>query len=497
MKKMLIVSLCAVAAMAAVSCAKSEIGAPAFGARVPAVVNAVAGNTSKLTIDGLQTSWEMGDAISVFDVTGKSEGTFTTEDSGTNVSFTGTKGEGDVLKYAIFPANPDATCAGGVFSTTIPAEQDGTIASAIAVAEESDGTFEFLNAASVIKITIPEEMTGINFIAFTANSTIAGDVVVRDLTAEPSDAEDAVNYTRVSIYNNGSELTGDQYLTVIPGTYAGTVVLGKKDGAVRYTAAVKLEAKNYIVDRIKNFGAVSDISTTWIKNAVPGVFSLNEEGGKTLIAQGDIRYNVETEVWRIADTFENLTSYSTVEGEIDLFRWNNANTPIATTDYGATRTWADEGDWTKKLPESGWSIRSNAEQKYIFETRQKSKIVKQTLGMAYVGTADVNRKYLIFYPDGWAGSVLSATACDTAITVEELLKLEDQGCVICGLCHRITKAGVYEGTCEQRYIWSTDRSKAKIVFLYRFLFSSGKFISEARTLESAYGFTVRPFYEIK
>ena len=496
MKKMLFVCLCAVVAMAAVSCAKSEIGAPAFGARVPAVVNAVAGNTSKLTIDGLQTSWEMGDAISVFDVTGKSEGTFTTEDSGTNVSFTGTKGEGDVLKYAIFPANPDATCAGGVFSTTIPAEQDGTIASAIAVAEESDGTFEFLNAASVIKITIPEEMTGINFIAFTADTKIAGDVVVKDLTAEPSDAEDAVNYTRVSIYNNGSELTGDQYLTVIPGTYSGYVVLGKKDGNVRYSAAVKVASKEFKVDRIKNFGTPSEVGTNWVKNAVPGIFSISADGVKAFIAQGEIRYNVETEAWRIADTFERLTTYDITAGEIDLFRWNNAATPIATTDYGTKVTaWSPAGDWTTKLPESGWSIRPEADYTHLLKNRTN---VAATFGLVYVGTEDSNTKYVVIYPDGWAGHCSEKTKFSDAVTMDELKAMEDKGCAVCGLGNIITKKGTLDTT-PTYYFWATNWTKSGVVRSYRFYYDTNKatWINEGRGIESKYAFPVRPFYEIK
>lgn len=498
MKRTLEVFLCAVAAMAAASCTKSEISYPTDGQRVSAVVNAVSGIATKLSIDGLQTSWEMGDAISVFDNTGKAEGEFVTEDNGTKASFEGSMGEGDILKYAIFPANENATCTDGVFTTTIPAEQDGTISNAVAVAEEQDGIFEFLNATAVIKITIPEDMKGINFVSFTADAPIAGDVIISELTAAPSSAEDAVKYTRVSIYKNGDDLTGDQYLSVIPGNYAGTVVLGKKDGTIRYSAAIKVAAKDYTVDRIKNFGEVSEVSTTWVKNAIPGVFSFNEEGGKFLFAQGDIRYNVETNAWRIADTFVNLTSYSTVEGEVDLFRWNNAATPVGTKDYGAGTgiSWSDEGDWTKKLPESGWRIGLDADHNYLFITRQKSGIVKQTFGIVHVGTAEANSKYIVFYPDGWAGSVFSATDSDTAVTLEDLAKLEDQGCAICGLCHRIKKDGTYEGTLEQRYFWAKNWNKTKVVFCYRFLFSSGKFLNESKTIESAYGFTVRPFYEI-
>ena len=77
MKRIIIVSLCAVAALASVSCASLEVNQETLGLRVPAVINATAGSGTRATIDGLQISWEAGDKISVFDAAGKAEGAFT------------------------------------------------------------------------------------------------------------------------------------------------------------------------------------------------------------------------------------------------------------------------------------------------------------------------------------------------------------------------------------------------------------------------------------
>ena len=495
MRKIFIIALGAVAAMASVSCTKSEVSINETGIRVPAIVNAVAGTTSKITIDGLKTSWEMGDQITVFDATGKSEGAYTSDDNGSSVAFMGSKGEGDVLKYAIFPANEDATCEAGVFKTIIPGEQDGTIASAVAVAEESDGVFEFLNVASVIKVTIPDDMRGVNFISFVADAPVAGDVVITDLTAAASTESGARAFYRVCVYNEGKDLTGDQYMTVIPGNYSGYIVLGKKDGTVRYSAAVKVAAKDFPVDRIKNFGTVSDVSTNWVKNAVPGIYSLSADGKKAFIAQGEIRYNVETETWRIADTFERLTTYDLTAGEIDIFRWNNAATPIATTDYGKKVTaWDPAGDWTAKLPESGWSIRVEADMSYMFNKRTNT---PQSFGLVYVGTEDANTKYVVIYPDGWSGTCTSKTDCVTAVTMDELKALEDKGCAICGMGNIIDKKGALVTT-PVYYFWEKDWTKSGVVRSFRFYFNAttGKCVNEVRGIESTYAFPVRPLYEI-
>ena len=507
MKKIIIVSLCAVAAMASVSCARLEVNQEIPGLRVPAVINATAGVSTRATIDGLQTSWEAGDKISVFDATGKAEGFFTADAAGTSVSFSGTKEEGDVLKYAVYPANENATCAAGVFTTTIPGEQDGTINSSLAVAEESEGAFAFLNAASVIKITIPAEETAINFVAFLADNAaaIAGDVTVsmNDLTAVASSEEGAVKYSRVSVYRDGQPLSGDLYLTVIPGEYSGTIVFGKKDGTVRYAATVKVAAKNYAVDRIKNFGTVANL--TWIKGAVPGVFSIDNNGRKCLMSQGFIQYDAANDSWRIADTFVTLESHDP-QGVIELFRWNNAQTPTGKTDYGASQTeWSEAGDWAKKLDQVGWSIGSVND--YDFIIRQTSKVtdnretfglVRQCLSLVKVEDGEAYHNYTILYPDGWAGQIASfipSQQIPNSISAEELKTLEDKGCAILGHGGNLDKKGVYE-TAHSLIIWTTTWKKAKVANSYRFSFDGTNWKREIFGKESACGFCARPFFEV-
>jgi len=510
MKKTLIVSLCAIAAMVSVSCAKSELSnAPLAGKRVPAVINAIS-NGTKLTINDLQTSWEMGDSISVFASDGKSEGTYFSDDSGTSVTFTGTKGESDILKYAIFPANSDATCdAMGVINTTIPSEQDGTISNTLAMATEFDGDFEFNNVASVIKITIPNDMNGINFVCFTADTTIAGDVTIADFVAVPS-AEAVNKYRRVSIYKNGADIKGDQYLTVIPGTYSGVVTLGKKDGNVRYTAAIKVTGKTFTVNKIRNFGTVSN-TTAWVANALPGVFSIAKDT-RVLMAQGDIRYHRSGNSWNIADTYERLTTNPLeksgddfVNDEIDLFSWNNADTPGTFKDNGTSNpsSWRDEGDWTKKLTVSGWSIRTNTEMGYFFSGRHT---VNQKIGSAISSTGAVADRdnYCIIYPDGWAGDFLPTLAYTNVLTNDELKKLEDQGCAICPLGHRINKDGSGFSKTPDRYFWTTSWQKVNkgkgAVFVSRVYYDATNSVFKfdaSRGVECKYGCPVRPFFEIK
>ncbi len=508
MKKIVFIILCAVAAMASVSCARLEVNQEVPGLRVPAVINATAGVSTRATIDGLQTSWEAGDKISVFDATGKAEGFFSADAAGTSVSFSGTKEEGDVLKYAVYPANENATCTAGVFATTIPGEQDGTINSSLAVAEESDGKFVFLNVASVIKITIPAEETAINFVAFLADNaaTIAGDVTVdiNNPTAVSSSAEEAVKYSRVSIYKGGQPLSGDLYMTLLPGDYSGILVFGKKDGSVRYASTVKVAAKTYSVDKIKNFGTVANLS--WVKGAVPGVFSIDNNGRRALMSQGYIQYDAANDSWKIADTFVRLKGHDPY-GVIELFRWNNAQTPTAKTDYGATQTeWSEAGDWAKKLDQPGWCIGSISD--YEFTIRQTSKetnsretfnLVRVSLSLVKVMDGEDYLNYSILYPDGWAGEVarfvVTSQIPETTLTAEELKSLEDRGCAILGHGGELNKTGAYAENVNWN-LWTTTWKKAKVANDFRFTFDGTKWKREIFGKESACGFCARPFYDI-
>jgi hypothetical protein len=505
MKKIIIISLCAIAAMASVSCARLEVNQEIPGLRVPAIINATAGVSTRATIDGLQTSWEAGDKISVFDATGKAEGFFTADAAGTSVSFSGTKEEGDVLKYAVYPANENATCTAGVFTTTIPGEQDGTISNALAVAEESDGSFAFLNAASVIKITIPAEETAINFVAFLADNAaaIAGDVTVSmtDLKAVASTEESAVKYSRVSVYRDGKPLSGDLYLTVIPGEYTGTIVFGKKDGTVRYAATVKVAAKNYAVDRIKNFGTVANLS--WVKGAVPGVFTMDAAGRKALMSQGFIRYNAANESWTIADTFTRLTSFD-ASGVIEVFKWNNADTPTVATDHG-TADWRDEGDWAKKLDQTGWKIGTHSDYEFCLrqtskttDSRETYKLVRQCLSLVKVADGEY---YTILYPDGWAGGFAAFTASSevpgVTMTIDELKALEDKGCAIFGHGGYLNKGNTITWkAATQMNLWTTVRTGSKVANAFRFVYTSGNWTRLYKGLETSYGYCARPYYEV-
>lgn len=511
MKTIAKISLCAVAAMAAVSCNKAELSEQLSSNPVRAEINAYSSVSSKLTIDGVQTSWEVGDKVSLFDTKGTYEGDFEASASGTNVVFTGEMfDDADILKVAVFPANEKASYfpSTNSISTVIPAEQNGKISTCLSVAENGgNNNFAFINAASVIKVTIPESEAGINFISFTAdaNAAIAGDVTINmndgAPVAVPSEESGATSYSRIIVYNNGEPLVGDQYITVIPGSYSGTIVFGKTENSLRYASAKIIDTKTYSVNKIKNFGNAANLS--WVEGAVTGVFTVNDKGTKVLMSQGFIRYNKSFNLWTIADSFKPIT-YTADANVVELFGWNNADDP-ANIDL-PTEAWG-VGDWSKKLPQEGWSILSSQELEYVFKTaastadRQAAGIVKQAVGLAHIGNDAKKNQYVILYPDGWSGEFIPDNdVFATKVTEADLKALEDKGCAILAGGDNVTKTGGITKT-NFMILWSSSgRKNSKGDYgaeVYRLYNNSGALVRDIKYLESNYGYRARASYEIK
>lgn len=509
MKTIKKISLCAIAAMAVASCNMAELSEQHTSNPVRTEINACSSVSTKLTIDGLQTSWESGDMISVFDTEGMSEGDFTATAAGTNVTFTGYKiSESDVLKVAVFPSDEDATYMPSTnkLYTIIPAEQSGKISSSLAVAEnDGSGNFMFSNAASVIKITVPESES-INFISFTADAStaIAGDVII-DLnetvrSAVSSNVTGAAKYSRIIVYNDGEPLVGDQYITVIPGSYSGTLVFGKTDAADRYAAAKIVAEKNYSVNTIKNFGAAANLN--WVKNAVTGVFSMDLAGTKVLMSQGYIKYTKSTGSWRISNDF-NTGVTSDSSDEIENFNWFNANNPSSTDGSAVSAS----GDWALKLPQSGWYTPDHTQLTYLFHvvksttpqtSRQVAGFVKQSLGLVNIEDDGKTKPVAVMYPDGWAGEFYpDDDLFKTKVTVEELKALEDKGCaIVVGGDFRNADGKVNNS--RRIYVWSSHPNGALTQAVpLRIFDNSGALVRDTKAVDVKFSHRARPCYIIK
>ncbi len=220
---------------------------------VPASVTASIGET-RVCLDGVSPKWTSGDQIAVFTTSGTKCPAFSTSDSGSTASFSGTKPDGSVLGFAIYPYSSAVSVASGSYTVTVPSEQDGSLGNAVMAARADGEALAFQNLCSVVKLSIPAslsvrkvEIIGEN--ALSGNFTVNGSTLAVTAPSSPSDAA-----KRVSV-SSSSNLSGDVLVCVIPsGSKKMQLVLtnaGGKCALVSKDMSTALTAGH-----IKNLGTV-------------------------------------------------------------------------------------------------------------------------------------------------------------------------------------------------------------------------------------------------
>ena len=247
----------AVALLASGSCSKSIIPHPQNTGYVEVVVNATSAQTkTEFSSDGVY-SWKAGDEISIFTTSGvQCPSSFVAQTSGVSTEFVGSKEQqSDVLAYAVYPYDGDAACSvGGVVSTTIPSEQDGTIANALSVAvASSQDDFPFVNASSIVKMTF-NASDEINFASITFADNVTGSIKVDCSTGEIADATS--NTVSVS---SSSAFDGAVFFAIAP-VSKGPVTLEFRNLSGEVATKTANVSKDFSAGTIKNLGTVSGLT---------------------------------------------------------------------------------------------------------------------------------------------------------------------------------------------------------------------------------------------
>ena len=216
MKRLIVISGCLALLVAAASCVKKAVETDfptPENAMVQASVSAVIADT-KVSLSGVSPRWEAGDRIAVFTTDGTLCPAFTTSDSGTTATFSGTKPEGSTLAFAVYPYSAAVSASGSSYTISVPAEQDGSIGSAVMAASADGDVLRFSNLCSVIKLSVPASL-GVRKIEVIGDNALSGSFTVSSSLAvtapsSPSDAE-----KRVSV-SSSSNLSGEVLIAVIP-----------------------------------------------------------------------------------------------------------------------------------------------------------------------------------------------------------------------------------------------------------------------------------------
>ena len=179
---------------------------------------------SRAVISGNKTLWTSNDKISVFE--GAENREFYSIGEGAEVKFRGEAAAAGTY-YALYPYQLGASCTEGEIKATVPSEQTATPgsfdpAAALMVARGSE-SFEFKNVCSLIKVTVPDGVTGITSIEFSGNKDekIAGNVTVSfDENGLPVTTGADVKTITLKAAERETLAAGDYYIAALPNTYS-------------------------------------------------------------------------------------------------------------------------------------------------------------------------------------------------------------------------------------------------------------------------------------
>ena len=327
------------AAIAALACTKENPSNPSLDEEPEEPVQGVEmtfGATLEQTKAGIsdnKTVWAATDHISVFD--GVANCDFKSKGEGVSTTFTGTASAADNY-YALYPYQATASCSEGVITATVPSVQTATPgsfdpAAALMVARGSQN-FEFKNVCSLIKVTVPADVTGITSIEFSGNDNenIAGEVSISfDGSGLPAATGAGVKTITLKAAKE-TLAAGDYYIAALPNTYSqglkllihyekgmfqqvkATDALKVERSAVRPVGTVKWPEVVFIGLDDMDFGSNLEVNTAvqWmiynVKNSAYVPFEVLNSNDKVLD-------NCQTIWWHYQNTANPYTAITSKE----------------------------------------------------------------------------------------------------------------------------------------------------------------------------------------
>lgn len=236
MKKYTFIAV-AFAALAAVSCVKDNMGG-AEGVVYDATFSDAVNAKATITVGAEQSlvSWETTDRVGI--MYGDSNVEYKADQAGARTMLSPVSASADASEvWAVLPYDASATLAGGVISTTVPAEQpalEGGAFHHLAVAHSTNGTLAFRNVCGLVRVRVTTE--GITKVVFAgkASEKVAGDVAIT-VAAEPAvSTGTSETVALVPASDQTAIAVGDYFLAVLPQNFASgfTVTAYKGETAV-------------------------------------------------------------------------------------------------------------------------------------------------------------------------------------------------------------------------------------------------------------------------
>lgn len=181
------------------------------------------GNTRTVVSGQGDILWESGDCVSIFDLQGNNK--FTTTDSGSSASFTGSAFK--VARYfVLYPYNSEAYYSDGVIRTTLPTRQQartGSFGSGANIATTklvlAEGSATMRNAAAYVKFDLNAQDSDVKSITIRSKSgkALSGKVNINISGENPVMTPQASGTTdSAAIASETKIASGTYYICVIP-----------------------------------------------------------------------------------------------------------------------------------------------------------------------------------------------------------------------------------------------------------------------------------------
>ena len=205
--------------------------------------------------------WKATDKVSVFDAAGNNC-EFSVSGAGSTATLSGELVPSSSGKYyAVYPYASSSTLSGTTVTAEIPSVQkvsgpgfaDGAVVSAAEVSEEAA---TFCNLASLVRFTVPEDVTTLRSVTLASTAPLSGALVMDFAGGSPAVTSVPDHATTVTVeMEDGSALpSGNYYAAVLPGSHKLTVTLTDLDGMTAERAMD--EAREFASSHIRGIGSV-------------------------------------------------------------------------------------------------------------------------------------------------------------------------------------------------------------------------------------------------
>ncbi|MBQ0077127.1 MAG: hypothetical protein KBS55_00620 [Bacteroidales bacterium] len=221
MKKLFLFSIAAALVMSCGEGIKIDLANPdgtlTFTAGAPVV-------KTTLSEDGKSVSWAAGDAINIFDANNASF-QFTTSDSGSSASFSGTADGAEAPYFALYPYSASASFSYGASASTFTTSHNALDKGVCVAAADASNNLQFHNACAVLHFEITRSDLKSLVISSKSSTPLLGAISVT------VDADGAISTItpgsgNSSITVGGTALAAGKYnLYVLPGTHTGGIGL--------------------------------------------------------------------------------------------------------------------------------------------------------------------------------------------------------------------------------------------------------------------------------